>query len=740
VTLRTRSAVVLLALVAALLPTAAAADPVFPGVTHDRLARRLADGRPVVAHVLTVAPGQGLEVVPVLADGEVPGLETVPSMGRRLLEEGYVAGVNGGFWLRQPVGDPNGLLAIDGALVSEAQTQGSLPRGTLGLQAGGRALLDRIATRLTLEGPGGDLVVTGVNRYPSSAPPVPDGDRPLLVYTAAFGPVALAPATPGGALRALLVQGLAPVAAGTATGTVQRVLDGPVEVEVPEGAALVVGHGATAEALGAVGDGDQLALRSAIVPETTDAGDWDGLAGGLAGGPLLVRDGRPTPQETWEAEGFAPEIHSLVRHPRTAVGVTADGRLLLVTVDGRQPGVSAGMTLPELAALLLDLGATDALSLDGGGSTAMAVDGQVRNTPCCDDPLRPVASGLFVRHAYDFTTADRLAGSGRRSTAAAIARAMATETATAATGGATTTLAGWAAESRTVVLAAAGDFPDALAGGPLAGVRGAPVLLTDGGELSAVAAEALDDLDPETVTVLGGPAAIGPAVTGALLARGHAVERIAGEDRVATAAAAARALGGTPSTAFLTGSGAWPDALTAAVPAGLLRGPVLLTDPAVLSAAARAVLRDLGVGEVVVVGGEEAVAPRVVRALEADGIAVTRVAGADRYATAAALVGWSRQRLDCAAVTPCLDPSGLVVARADRFPDALAGGPLAIARGHLLTIVPPGDVTAHPSAAALLAGMAPALRSVTLLGGHAALGSYQQWQLDQLAGGTGTPG
>ena len=58
------------------------------------------------------------------------------------------------------------------------------------------------------------------------------------------------------------------------------------------------------------------------------------------------------------------------RHPRTAVGIASNGtRLLLVTVDGRQKPYSDGMTLPELARLMLALGARDALNLDGGGST-----------------------------------------------------------------------------------------------------------------------------------------------------------------------------------------------------------------------------------------------------------------------------------------------------------------------------------------------------------------------------------
>jgi hypothetical protein len=60
------------------------------------------------------------------------------------------------------------------------------------------------------------------------------------------------------------------------------------------------------------------------------------------------------------------------RHPRTNVGVTADGRVLMVTVDGRQPGYSIGMTLKEMGRLMASLGAVHAFNMDGGGSTLMA--------------------------------------------------------------------------------------------------------------------------------------------------------------------------------------------------------------------------------------------------------------------------------------------------------------------------------------------------------------------------------
>jgi exopolysaccharide biosynthesis protein len=83
-----------------------------------------------------------------------------------------------------------------------------------------------------------------------------------------------------------------------------------------------------------------------------------------------------------------------IRQPRTIVGIDRSGRLILVTVDGRQPGVSEGLTLTEEATLLESLGAQSAMNLDGGGSTAMAVNGTLVNHT--SDAAGERADGDFV--------------------------------------------------------------------------------------------------------------------------------------------------------------------------------------------------------------------------------------------------------------------------------------------------------------------------------------------------------
>ena len=106
-----------------------------------------------------------------------------------------------------------------------------------------------------------------------------------------------------------------------------------------------------------------------LTPVTVRISPWHPMEA-VGGRPVLARDSAVVPQvDTEGAASFATS-----RHPRTAAGIASDGRrLLLVTVDGRQRPYSDGMTLRELANLMLALGARDAINLDGGGSTAMVV-------------------------------------------------------------------------------------------------------------------------------------------------------------------------------------------------------------------------------------------------------------------------------------------------------------------------------------------------------------------------------
>jgi hypothetical protein len=145
---------------------------------------------------------------------------------------------------------------------------------------------------------------------------------------------------------------------------------------------------------------------------------WPRVLDVVGGNPTLVQGGRVVAGGTTAFDR---------RHPRTGVGLTPEGRVLLVTVDGRRPGYSVGMTTRGFARLFVSLGADRALNLDGGGSTTMYVRGEVVNRPS-DGTERPVSSALLVlpptsRAASSGGSSAPVTGSSERDTFALAAMA-----------------------------------------------------------------------------------------------------------------------------------------------------------------------------------------------------------------------------------------------------------------------------------------------------------------------------
>jgi hypothetical protein len=139
---------------------------------------------------------------------------------------------------------------------------------------------------------------------------------------------------------------------------------------------------------GTKGAGKLKAVETGTRVELSWGTGWPGVADALAGNPTLLENGRMT--------AYKCGVPFCKRQPRTGVGVTRDGRLLLVTVDGRRPRYSVGMNLVEFARLFKKLGAVSALNLDGGGSTTMFLKGKVMNRPSDSGGERLVSSALLV--------------------------------------------------------------------------------------------------------------------------------------------------------------------------------------------------------------------------------------------------------------------------------------------------------------------------------------------------------
>jgi putative cell wall-binding protein len=220
--------------------------------------------------------------------------------------------------------------------------------------------------------------------------------------------------------------------------------------------------------------------------------------------------------------------------------------------------------------------------------------------------------------------------------------------------------------AETVVTAAAGAFPDALAAVPLAHRLDAPLLLV-GDEVPEVVLADIERLGAFEAVVVGGTDAVPEAVDEQLAREDVEVRRVAGEDRYATAAAVAAELGAEAGEAIVASGERFPDALAAGPLAGGSDAPILLTRRDQLPAATSAALADLGMQRTTVVGGPAAVSG----AVEGQLPSATRVAGADRYATAAAVAAEGVRR--------GLDLEQVGVATGADFPDALAAGPALLA-------------------------------------------------------------
>jgi hypothetical protein len=368
------------------LPVPAAATEVAPGVVWTSILR---EQGPVRINVLEVDPSV---VRGVLSNNRVAGRERVSRMARRV---GAVAGVNGSYF--RPSGDPVGALAIDGTLLSEPLDG----RSALVVGAGGAAVGPiRFRGSVTINGV--ERLIDGVERPRGLIPACGGrgGDVPtsrpnaVLICTDSSELVLLSPRygtrpPREGGVEAVLRNGT--VASVRAPGT----------GGVPSDGLLLTGTGDAARF-----------LRNAALPRSradikltlTAAGrplDLAQQALVVGAGPRLLRGGRVA--VTAKAEGFAPPqapafygTFVAARQPRTLAGVRADGKLLLVTVDGRRPGWSTGMTLPEAARLMRSLGARDAINLDGGGSTTMTVRGEVVNRPSDRTGERPVSDGVYA--------------------------------------------------------------------------------------------------------------------------------------------------------------------------------------------------------------------------------------------------------------------------------------------------------------------------------------------------------
>ena len=357
---------------------------------------------PWVVHVLEIYPDTfNGETTPELATEVVPGRETLTSISDRT---DSLAAMNGGYFVigenDGTPGDLAGISVIDGALVSEAvdgRTSLVLPPGS-GQGADIAAISDTI---IATSSDGATREVDGLNRKPGLIRGCggDGGDSPteqpkhdftctdaseLILFTPDFGTTT----EPGPGVEAVLdPSGRVIEVRGTRGGT------------IPENGSVLSGTGKAARWL--LAHAKPRKTINITTNFTTGSAPLSPGTGVVNGGPRLLSNSEP--DITAYAEGFVwpenPEFYyrfGVRRNPRTLAGVTPEGKLLLVAVDGRQPGYSVGASFEESARIMRALGAEEAVNLDGGGSTTITIGEELMNHPSDPTGERPIGDALVL--------------------------------------------------------------------------------------------------------------------------------------------------------------------------------------------------------------------------------------------------------------------------------------------------------------------------------------------------------
>ncbi|MBW3563030.1 MAG: cell wall-binding repeat-containing protein, partial [Actinobacteria bacterium] len=269
----------------------------------------------------------------------------------------------------------------------------------------------------------------------------------------------------------------------------------------------------------------------------------------------------------------------------------------------------------------------------------------------------------------------------------------------------------------TVVIAHAFGYADALAGAPLARLEDAPILLSDRDALPAEVADAVNELGATEAILLGGEAALSAQVADDLREKTgvETIDRIDGADRFDTAARIADRIGGEDvyvvEGADPDPTRGWPDALAVGSVAAHQQRPILLVTTDTLPDRTRAALE--GKASATIVGGTAAVSADVAAAVDEEAGEVDRVAGADRYRTAAAVTEVAR--------AAGMDPTTTWFATGRRFADALAAAPAVAKAGAVFMLVDGEDYANSPATDDYIHAVDHTLDVVVIVGGRLAI-------------------
>jgi hypothetical protein len=317
-----------------------------------------------------------------LGQGRVYGVETVPEIAARVglaVDKTPLAAINGDFFVIKPGpyrGDPRGIQIVDGELVSRSTGN------SLWVSPDGKLSIANVASKFRAVWPDGKTAVPlGLNEARA--------DAAAVLYTPTLG---LRPGKPGKKHIGTRTEGGRELVLEASEASqdwlplhVARVYSARVNAIRESGNTplapdrLILSLGPKlVQKVPPTHVGDILRLEFATEP------DLRGVETALGVGRVLI------------SRGKRPDLGPVdqPRHPRSLIGWN-DRHLFLLVVDGRQPGLSMGMTYPEMASLADEYGCRNAVELDGGGSSTLWAVGRILNSPS-EKPARPVANAIVI--------------------------------------------------------------------------------------------------------------------------------------------------------------------------------------------------------------------------------------------------------------------------------------------------------------------------------------------------------
>ncbi len=299
------------------------------------------------------------------------GLEKTSSIAMR---HGAFAAINAGFFrIDNSIweGDDVSLLMVNGSVLSENsnnRTSLFIVNGKLQTQIE----MEKANPSLRISGRKFNEIVSGINRERKN--------DELILYTPDFHSTTL---TANDGIEIVISK-----------GKIKQILINKGSNQIPVGGFVLSATGTVVEKLKALKIGGEISVETSFAkpPKSQEAFAIRTLEDAISGVPQLIKNGKI--EITWEEEKSSKSFVE-TKHPRTAVAKLKDGKFLMVTVDGRSEA-SGGIGLEDLAKILLELGATDAMNLDGGGSSTMFLDGKVVNHPSDKEGERKVGDAILV--------------------------------------------------------------------------------------------------------------------------------------------------------------------------------------------------------------------------------------------------------------------------------------------------------------------------------------------------------